>query len=350
MAASEPCASATQATASSSAVIQGTCETCKLGPYRFHHEFVDNDDKALDFLRTHGVLPRGVQCPHCGKACTLDRINHRWRCRSSFTVRATKVSKKRRVQCTYTVSDYKGTFLERSCSSPWQILVFTNQFLLKSWSHEMAMHATDISLNTSIDWRSFCSEVTLAWLEEQEPIGGVGKQVEIDETFFCKRKHNVGRGLSKIWVFGGIERNSDRFFLVPLVDEHEGRSAAVLVPLIKKFILPGTTVISDCWRSYSKLCDEGFEHWTVNHSVNFVDPSNPEIHTQHVERLWLDFKQWTKRPGLSRKYMRQYVARYLFSRRTGENRQHEFLRAAGRLYPHISQRPDGIKTIMTKNN
>ena len=109
-----------------------------------------------------------------------------------------------------------------------------------------------------------------------------------------------------------------------------------LVPLVKKFILPGTTVMSDKWPSYNSLGDEGFNHWCVNHSVNFVCPDNPEVHTQTVERLWLDFKQWTKRPGLRTNYMRQYVARYLFIRRTGADRQHEFLTSAGNLYPHSS--------------
>ena len=36
------------------------------------------------------------------------------------------------------------------------------------------------------------------------------------------------------------------------------RSAATLIPIITRYILPGTTIVFDCWKSYSSLRDEGF--------------------------------------------------------------------------------------------
>ena len=50
------------------------------------------------------------------------------------------------------------------------------------------------------------------------------------------------------------------------------RSAATLMPIIQNSILPGTTVMSDLWRAYGGINAMGFNHFTVNHSVNFVDP------------------------------------------------------------------------------
>ena len=50
------------------------------------------------------------------------------------------------------------------------------------------------------------------------------------------------------------------------------RTANTLASVISENILPGTTVISDCWKAYSSLNSEGFSHLTVNHSVNFVNP------------------------------------------------------------------------------
>ena len=47
------------------------------------------------------------------------------------------------------------------------------------------------------------------------------------------------------------------------------RSAATLLPLIQQHILP---VLSDAWRSYSRISTLGMAHETVNHSLNFVDP------------------------------------------------------------------------------
>lgn len=68
------------------------------------------------------------------------------------------------------------------------------------------------------------------------------------------------------WVFCGVEMGSGRTFLVGI---HE-RSAETIIGLIKQFILPGTTIISDCLTAYNSLRDEGYTHFTVNHSIMFV--------------------------------------------------------------------------------
>ena len=64
----------------------------------------------------------------------------------------------------------------------------------------------NISSKTSVDWRSFCSEVCSNWFLNQEQIGGEGVEVEIDETQFVRKKYERGRLLNHIWLFGGIER------------------------------------------------------------------------------------------------------------------------------------------------
>lgn len=55
------------------------------------------------------------------------------------------------------------------------------------------------SQHTSQDWRSFCSEVIIDCLKNQQPTGGEGVVVEIDDTFFEKRKYEQGKILV---VFG----------------------------------------------------------------------------------------------------------------------------------------------------
>ena len=44
-------------------------------------------------------------------------------------------------------------------------------------------------------------------------------------------------------------------------------------------------VISDCWKAYGGLQSIDFNHFTVNHIMNFVEPDSG-AHTQHIERLW----------------------------------------------------------------
>ena len=61
----------------------------------------------------------------------------------------------------------------------------------------------------------------------------------------------------------------------PFLQAVPNRTRETLVGCIKANILPGTTIISDCWKAYNGIEEiEGykFKHLTVNHSENFVDP------------------------------------------------------------------------------
>ena len=73
-------------------------------------------------------------------------------------------------------------------------------------------------------------------------IGGEGHTVEIDETLFTRRKHNVGRTVKQQWVFGGSNQITKLGFLVDVPN----RSSATLIPLIEQYIALGTLIISDC--------------------------------------------------------------------------------------------------------
>ena len=82
-------------------------------------------------------------------------------------------------------------------------------------------------------------------------------------------------------VFGGVERESGKMFLVPVPD----RIADTLKDVIDAWIEPGTTVISDCWGAYRDLDAEGYTHHTVNHSIGFVD-ERTGAHTNTTESTW----------------------------------------------------------------
>jgi hypothetical protein len=63
------------------------------------------------------------------------------------------------------------------------------------------------------------------------------------------------------------------------------RDAKTLIPLIKRHCIENSDIHSDEWRAYSKLNKNGFQHFTVNHKENFVNPDTGK-HTQLVESLW----------------------------------------------------------------
>lgn len=99
-------------------------------------------------------------------------------------------------------------------------------------------------------------------------IGGPGVHVEIDEAKFGKRKYHRGRLREGQWVFGGREsQDRSKIFMVPVASRDEN----TLLSLIQQWILPGSIIHSDCWKSYSKLKDMGYTHLTVNHSVEFTN-------------------------------------------------------------------------------
>jgi hypothetical protein len=128
----------------------------------------------------------------------------------------------------------------------------------------------------------FCREAMLVFLERNSvKIGGPNKTVEIEESKFGPRKYHRGHPVKGQWVFGGVERESGRTFLVAVPE----RTADTLVAIIRDWIEPGTTVISDCWGAYHDRPSHGYTHRTVDHSIHFVDPSTG-AHTNTKECTW----------------------------------------------------------------
>ena len=117
-------------------------------------------------------------------------------------------------------------------------------------------------------------------------IGGPGQTVEIDECLLVRRKYNVGHQVREQWVFGGYDVATKVGFMVPV----DCRDAATLLPIIQKYIAPGPTIISDLWAAYNTIGTLGYQHLTVNHSLNFVDPTTGAC-TNHIESVWQKAKQ-----------------------------------------------------------
>ena len=162
-----------------------------------------------------------------------------------------------------------------------------------------------------VDWYNYCREVCAEIIRRHHTgrIGGPGKIVEIDESKFGSRKYHQGRVVEGQWVFGGICRKSKECFVVPVNSLDKG----TLLPIIQDHILPGTCVMSDLWRAYDCLNNEGFQHLTVNHSLNFIDPDT-SAHTQNIENTWWVAKQSLRQTGRSRNMFENYLLEFLWRR------------------------------------
>jgi transposase-like protein len=85
-----------------------------------------------------------------------------------------------------------------------------------------------------------------------------------------------------------IERKSGKCVLLQV----KKRSSEVLIPLIQAHVLPGSTIITDCWSSYNQLGNiDIYTHLRVNHSYNFLNPEDSEINTQKIENCWIHAKK-----------------------------------------------------------
>jgi len=293
-------------------------------------------DELFNFLVRHHVVLGYCWCERCGELCRLDFSRCSFRCDRRH-VRRDSRGRRRTWRCNFSRSFFLGTWfgnvhlsMETICklNCLWLIVPFPRQNFIK----------TELGLSnaTVVDWSSFCREVCVYWLEKcSQVLGGHGVVVEIDEAKFGKRKFNTGRLIDGTWVFGGFERGSKNCFLVPV----PSRGSDVLLDVIKTWIRPGTTVISDCWKAYDCLSSEGFVHQSVNHSMNFVDPHSG-AHTQNIERVWREVRGGIPRFGRSKKHMAGYLAEYLFKRKYSNYTQriHAFYSVVGQLYsPAIQQ-------------
>ena len=105
-----------------------------------------------------------------------------------------------------------------------------------------------LSYHTLVDYINYFRNFsTKHFLRNTSRIGSPGKVVEIDETLFTRRKYNRDSVIEKQWCFGGIEQGTNKYFVIPV----ERRDAATFLPLIRQYVVPGTTIVSDQWAAYS---------------------------------------------------------------------------------------------------
>lgn len=171
--------------------------------------------------------------------------------------------------------------------------------------------------STMVDWTQFFRDVCFDYfLQNPVQIGGPGTIVEIDESLFARRKYNRGRWVVQKWVFGGWDRDAKVGFLVYV----QNRSANTLIPIIQQYILPGTTIYSDCWPAYNQLNELGYDHRVVNHSRNFVDPQTG-VCTNGIEGMWSRAKSKFKAMnGTSRVLIAEYLSEFMWTQRFPGNK------------------------------
>lgn len=296
---------------------------------------------VVKYCMSVGLISRNYTCSNCNENMKLverkDKDDgYNWVCRVYGN---NKHYVKRSIRC--------GSWFEESKLSLIDVLQLTYLWVKKT-RNEWITDELGISKNTVTDWMNFCREVCVeVVVRESVKLGGPGKIVEIDESKFSKRKYNRGKRVKGEWVFGGVERQSNVCF----VEVVENRSAAVLLDVLTKYVLPGSTVISDCWKAYDCLEDEGFVHLKVNHSITFKDPDTG-AHTNTIEGMWNCIKRNLKQVRKIDEGFDSYLSEFMWRRRHQENYPklfNSFLDAIRDVYPAATQDGSKIKALKTKN-
>ena len=108
--------------------------------------------------------------------------------------------------------------------------------------------------------------------------------------------------------------------------------AATLLPIIATNVRPGTILYSDEWAAYCQLSTTvGVVHWTVNHSLHFVDPVTG-AHTQGVKGMWSACKRMMREEkAMHSQLFDAYLPEYMWRRKFGGPV------AFGHIITHISK-------------
>lgn len=163
-------------------------------------------------------------------------------------------------------------------------------------------------------------------------LGGFQMVVECDETFMTRRHGRRGRRVRRhsTWVIALIERGTRMCYLQVV----RRRDAATLLNVILRHVRAGSVVQTDEWRSYRALLRfPAYRRRAINHGQNFVDPLDPENHTQNVECLNGRWKKYTRmKQGIKDRQLPLHLVEFNWRQRYGERNRVFF-----NLWSHIAE-------------
>ena len=269
----------------------------------FERQFPD-DAACLQWLRTF-LYPEGVHCPKCNKITK----HHRVASRPSYSCD----------ECGHHVHPTAGTIFHKSSTSL-RLWFYAIYLMSASRCGISAKHLErELGVTYKTAWRMFKQIRTM--LNDETPFDG-DRPVEIDEMFHGgRRKGGSGRKLTgdrdKVPVLGIVERKGRA-----VARTIEAARSREVLPLIKKYVMPISTVFTDESKIYDGI---GYMHNTchthkrINHSEAVYVMG--DVHTNSVEGLWSLVKNNIRgaHHAVSAKYLQMYLDEISFR----YNRRHD---------------------------
>lgn len=248
-----------------------------------HHE---DKRRLITWLQQHQLLADNMDCIQCNQPMHLASYSgstdqFAWKCN-----RNTCRGKLRSIRT--------GSFFDSSKCSLGSILHVIFLWTIET-NVKQAVIQTAVSKTTIIEFYRRLREICTSFFNANPVrLGGPGVSVQVDESLFRhKQKYHRGRAPTRnAWVLGIVDTQyTPARGYMTLVRRRDART---LLPIIRRVVLPGSTIHTDMWRAYQGLSqDPNYTYAAVNHSENFVDP-NTGVHTQHVESYWNKSKKKLK--------------------------------------------------------
>ena len=266
-------------------------ETIKAPTLRQFQDRFPTEDSCLDhlFQVRYGT---DFACPKCERPAKYSRVKGRRSYQCNW--------------CAHNLYPTAGTPFDRTRTS------------LRDWFYVMFLFTTtrngvaakrvqrEIGVTYKTAWR-MCDQIRkyIATLDSDDPMGGVGEIVQIDETFIGGKGGTGSYGDKKI-VMGMLENGGE---LVTRVVET--RKKVHLIPHIQSFVLPGTEIHTDECSSYRALHTLGFKHKKVNHSIEeYVAADGTTVNA--LEGFWGMLKRgiYGTRISVSAKHLPKYLGEF----------------------------------------
>ena len=263
----------------------------------FMQQYPD-DTACLDWLWRKRHSPDGEHalCPKC----EVQRVFRKYdsaQLRPSWTC----------IGCGWHLHPLAGTIFEKSSTS--LHLWFYAMYLMASTRCGISAKQMERELGVTYKtaWRMAYLIRKHLMEQDDEPLKG---EVEADETYIGGRRRGTPRGRPgpeshKVPVFGMVERQGRvRAMTVRNVRK------ATLMPHVRRYVVPASTMYTDELRSYDGLGRAGYGHRRINHSEQVY--VSGDVHVNTIEGFW----SLTKRGiggvyhSVSAKHLQGYLNEY----------------------------------------
>jgi transposase-like protein len=264
----------------------------------FNQPHFHNEEAAYAFVEKR-VWPTGPVCPHCGG---FERIG-------KLEGKSTRIGVYKCYQCRKPFSVKVGTVFEASHIK--LHLWLQAMFLMASSKKGISSNQLHRTLGVTLKSAWFMSHrlreamTTVGF----EPMGGHGKTVEVDETYFGDKELVIKRTIR------GKSGLSGKRAVVSLV-ERNGKARSFYAPQINKLAVRdilfnnlhrGTSLNTDESRLYSHIAHIVKSHAAVHHAAGEYVRGN--VHTNTVEGFFSIFKRGMK--GIYQHCSEKHLQRYL---------------------------------------